>query len=514
MQIDIIDVMPLYDKAFWLISFFLIGVLLGSVTQGVGRAMMIGVLLTALLALLLFIANRRTLAVLSLTIILGLGYFQWFTANHQQSFTAPIGRSEKFVGMVERVKMSGESQAVDVRLLPHQSVILSDSEESRSFGIPQDDRNINYEGLIRVTLKMYPTVAYGDVISFTGTLKSIDGPSRGYFAKEGIGATASFPKRVEIIGRGQGLRIKAVLFSIRDYVQASFERVLSPQQAVLMTGLVLGKSGGFDKEFTEKLKTTGTTHLVALSGYNIAVIINGLFFLLGFLINRRYAVWICIVAVIGFVVMTGAEASVVRAAIMATIMVIAERTSRLYSVRNAIAVTALVMILVNPNILVFDIGFRLSFMALIGIVYVKPAIEQFFKVNEEAGILEWRKNLVTTVAAQLTVLPILLSSFGLFSPLAIVTNVLLLAFIPYTMTLGFFIILAGAISQYLAFVVALPARLLLGYELGVINLFSKITFGFTIEHFPFVASLIYYGALFGFIVYVRSRTRTTPQYDF
>lgn len=199
---------------------------------------------------------------------------------------------------------------------------------------------------------------------------------------------------------------------------------------------------------------------------------------------------------------------------MATIMVIAERTSRLYSVRNAIAVTALVMILVNPNILVFDIGFRLSFMALIGIVYVKPAIEQFFKVNEEAGILEWRKNLVTTVAAQLTVLPILLSSFGLFSPLAIVTNVLLLAFIPYTMTLGFFIILAGAISQYLAFVVALPARLLLGYELGVINLFSKITFGFTIEHFPFVASLIYYGALFGFIVYVRSRTRTTPQYDF
>jgi len=478
--------MPLHDKAFWLISFFLFGILLGSVMQGAGRMMIIGVLLTALLALFLFMTHRRTLAVLSLTIILGIGYFQWYGANHRELFTAPIGKSAEFVGMVEKVKISGESQAVDLQ--------LSDA---------------SYAGEIRVTLKMYPTVTYGDIISFVGVLKPIEGQSQGYFAKEGIGATVSFPKELNIIARGKGSRIKSSLFGIRDYVQASFERVFSPQQAVLMTGLVLGKSGGFNKEFTEKLKITGTTHLVALSGYNIAVIINGLFSLLGFLINRRYAVWICIVAVIGFVVMTGAEASVVRAAIMATIMVIAERTSRLYSVRNAIAVTALVMILVNPNILVFDIGFQLSFMALIGIVYVKPALQQFFRMKEESGFLEWRKNLVTTVAAQIAVLPILLSSFGLFSPLAIVTNVLLLTFIPYTMGLGFFIILANLLSSYLAFVVALPARFLLGYELGIINLFSKINFGFTIESFPIFAAVLYYALLFGFIVYAKRRSTKT-----
>ncbi len=475
--------MPLHDKTFWAISFFLIGVLLASVMQGAQRATVIGVLLTALLALFLFVANRRTLAILSLVVILGLGYFQWFTAAHDNAFTAPIGKQVIFTGMVERVKISGESQAADVRLQQE------------------------YDGLVRVTLKMYPTVAYGDILSFTGTLKTIDGPSQGYFEKEGIGATTSFPKKLEITAHDRGSGIKAALFSIRDSVQASFERALPPRQAVLMTGLVLGKSGGFDKEFTEKLKITGTTHLVALSGYNIAVIINGLFFLLGFLINRRYAVWLCIVAVIGFVVMTGAEASVVRAAIMATIMVIAERTSRLYSVRNAIVATALVMTLVNPNILVFDIGFQLSFMALLGIVYVKPAIERMFRMKDEPGILEWRKNLVTTVAAQLTVLPILLASFGLLSPLAIITNMLLLAFIPYTMTIGFFIVLASFISPYFAFVVALPARVLLGYELGIIDLFSRIDIGFTIERFPLFLSVGYYVLLFGAVVYSTGRAK-------
>jgi len=444
------------------------------------------VLVTVLIALFLFLMGRQTMAIFSLVIVVGLLYFHWFSLRYAQQFTAPLGQKVSIVGLVGKVSESGESQRADLQ--------LSDQ----------------YQGKIRVTLPLYPEVKYGDVLEFEAGLNAIDGPSQGYFKKEGINATAVFPKNVEIVEHNQGVPIKAGLLAIRDYVQDSFGRVLAPSQATLMTGLVFGKSGGFDKEFSEKLKATGTTHLVALSGYNIAVVINSLFLILGFLINRRQSVWICIIAVVGFVVMTGAESSVVRAAIMAIILVIAERSSRIYSMRNAVVVTAFLMVMINPRILVFDIGFQLSFLALLGIVYLKPAIDTYFRVSSKSSFLGWRENLTTTVAAQLMVLPILFSSFGFFSPLSVITNVLLLSFIPYTMGLGFFIVLAGLLSYYLAFLVALPARLLLGYELAVINLFAKIPFGFTVENFPGIIGALYYFIVIAFILYVRWRDQVTP----
>jgi competence protein ComEC len=365
-------------------------------------------------------------------------------------------------------------------------------------------------GRVQVSFRPFPHLQYGDLVRFRAALELPDVRFRGYFLKEQIGAVAAFPSELSILSHDAGSPLKARLFQIRSYVEEQFFKALPPQAATLMTGLVLGKSGGFSKQFMEKLKTTGTTHLVALSGYNIAIIIKSLLYTFGFAVNRRYAVYLCILMIIAFVVMTGAEASVVRAAIMASIMIIAERSSRAYSVRNAIAVTALVMVLYNPAVLASDIGFQLSFLALMGIVYLQPAMERFFKAPEGAGWFGWRNNLFATCAAQLAVLPILLGNFGFFSPISLVTNVLLLSAVPVTMGLGFGMVLGSLISPFLTHLLAVPARLLLEYELAVIDLFAKISWGFQTDGLPIVLGVLYYAGLAGFVMYV-SRVRQIAQ---
>ena len=108
------------------------------------------------------------------------------------------------------------------------------------------------------------------------------------------------------------------------------------------------------------MSQSGTTHLVALSGYNITVIAIAVSTLLSYFLRRRIVFWLSILTIIAFVLMTGAEASVVRAAIMGGIILLAKQIGRIHSMRNAIVFAALLMVLFNPKILRFDIGFQLS----------------------------------------------------------------------------------------------------------------------------------------------------------
>ena len=477
--------MALYDRAFWLMSFFLIGVAAESLLTGVRAAVIIILLATALLALFLFLRGKVVIGCFSLLIIVGCWYANWFTTSRERAVAIPFDQRKVLTGLVVRVAQSGSGQRTDI------------------------DLTSPYNGMIRAAMPAFPGLIYGDQVTFTGTPQSIVGPSAGYLRKEGVSATINKPSGVSIESHGNGSTIKARLFTIRTGVESIISRVFTPAQATLMTGLILGKSGGFSKEFTEQLKATGTTHLVALSGYNIAVIVNGLLLVLGFVLHRRYAVWLCVIAVIGFVIMTGAEASVVRAAIMATIMIIAERASRVYAVRNAVLATAVVMVLANPQVLVFDIGFQLSFLALLGIVYVQPALATIFRIpSDKPSFFKWRENLLTTTAAQLAVLPILLINFGFFSPLAIITNVLLLSAVPATMFIGLIVIGAYLLSPHLAFIASLPARLLLNYELSIISIFSKIPLGFTIGKLPVLVSSMYYVGLVYLVIRARRQLQS------
>jgi len=476
--------MRLHDRAFFAAFFFLIGVLAATFINSWQNKFLVAALIAILLGAAFFILNKKTLGFLSVFLLIGAAYYFVFDL-WQQKINIPFDEKRTFSGLVQDVSSAENKQDL---------VVLLNS--------PQN-------GKIKITTGRYPSFNYGDVIKFEGIVKKPLEKSIDYLAKDGIFGTSGFPK-TDLIAQNQGSFIKSQLFKIKTFAESSFKKVLPPDKASFLAGLTLGETAEFSKEFKEKLKLTGTSHLVALSGYNVTIIVQAVTFLLAFLLfglarSRLLVFILSTLAILGFVIMTGAEASVVRAAIMAGIVLLANQVNRVYSFRNAVTFAALFMVLINPKVLVFDLGFQLSFAALLGIVYLKPAITKFFKVKAAPGFLSWRENLLTTISAQMAVLPILLGSFGFFSPIAILTNILILTVVPTTIALGFLVIFLSLFSHYFAQIIAWIANVFLGYEIGLISFFSTFRYGITVSKFSPVFAVIYAGLLIGFILWMKRR---------
>ncbi|MDP1706858.1 MAG: ComEC/Rec2 family competence protein [bacterium] len=355
-------------------------------------------------------------------------------------------------------------------------------------------------GRILVNLPLYPFIEYGDVLELKGSIKNLpdDGYGR-YLAKERLVGVIDFPE-INIIDRSRGNILKEFLFSFRNKVIGVFQRFLPGPQAAFLSGLTLGERGEFSDSFNESLKRSGTTHLVALSGYNITVLATAVLTVFLNFFRRRIALILASLAIIGFVIMTGAEASVVRAGIMGLLVILAQQSGRIYSFRNATALVALVMVLVNPKILVFDVGFQLSFLALIGIVYLKPLFLNSTTAGQKKSFLNWRDNFWTTTSAQLAVLPILFLNFGYFSLNSILANLLVLELVPLMMALGFLLAGVSFVSNYLSWLLVWPIHFLLSIAMAIIDFFGRwawlwemeFNFGFLILYYLITGSAIWF----------------------
>jgi competence protein ComEC len=234
--------------------------------------------------------------------------------------------------------------------------------------------------------------------------------------------------------------------------------------------------------------------LVALSGYNIAIIVVCSWLVFGSLFPRKYVFWVTGISVLFFVLMVGGAASVIRAAIMGFLALIARETGRPYHMRNSITCAAAGMAIFNPTILRWDLGFQLSFLSLCGITYISPRIFDFLG-SKEGSFLNWKENAAATIGAQMAVVPLLALTFGSFSPLSIVANILILGLVPATMLLGFILSAIGLLIPSGAALLALPSHLILGYERFIIKFFAGISPAFPRSFTWFVLIGLAYAAL-------------------
>jgi len=469
---------------FWVVFFFLGGLGLYGALEGSPLQVHIFIFCCVTLCVLLFFLRKRLHALLSLCAVIGALYYSFFSAHALSkaallTYDVPVQLS----GVVTRVVLYETTAQIDVRI------------------------SVPTQTAIRITVPLYEAVSYGDRVTVATTLEHPPDELRQYYVKEGVSAVARFPKELLVTGHNQGSAIKSVLLRLREHLRERLSRVFSGEQAVLIDGLLLGKSSGFSRELKDMLQKTGTTHIVALSGYNIALIASGIMNLLKALhLTYRARIFIIIIVLCGFVLMTGAEASVVRASLMAAIVLCGSYVGRQHSTYQSIVVAALLMVLANPYILIGDVGFQLSFLALLGIVYLQPVVSTLLNLSGDGGFLGWKTIVLTTCCAQIAVLPLLLSSFGFFPLLSVLTNLLLLIFIPLTTALGFIVLFVSFFSQTLALLVSLPVKLLLGYELAVIHFFSQFDISFTLAP-SLMVGCIYYAVLVIPIVYV---TKTHP----
>ena len=423
----------LHDKAFYFALFFIIGIAAAS--------MGVSVWLTLLAALIIstsgLLFKRKYAAIFVLITFLGFFYLNLYDVIHKENI--PFGEQASLSGVVFREPKHGlKSEQIDIRL----------SEP--------------YKGEVRVYTEPSRDFSYGDIVEM-----------RGIIEKSPTGRlNIALSPDIKIIGKDTGIGLKAGLFKLKASLVANLNAVLPPQEAALMSGILFGERAEFTEKLEDAMKKSGTTHIVALSGYNVAIIGVTLSAVLAYFMSRRRAFYLSMLAIPAFVIMTGAQASVVRAGIMGMVMLVAERQSRIYSFRNAITLTAFAMLLLSPRLLVFDLGFQLSFAALLGIIYLYPLLKKYFRLSDKEGILGWRRNLFQTLSAQLAVAPIILTSFGYFSPTALFANVLILEFIPITMLLGFAVSVLGFVSFSLSLVVGWITSVFLSYEIFIINLFS------------------------------------------
>jgi competence protein ComEC len=471
-----------YDVLFYGVLFFLIGVMLASLCWKIWIIAATFLVAAVFICCWLFQQKRRFiwLAGLAFLMMIGALYYTWDDLQFRK-FNIIFDQKTVFAGVIvddPSVKTGGQEATLKL-------------EEP-------------FSGNILLKLSRYPEFRYGDELRLEGVIKKPEaGAYADYLAKERTIGISSFAK-VEVIGSGRGSAVKAFLFGIKRSIIASFQKVLPGREAAFLTGLTLGGQSEFSDEFKNAMKLSGTTHLVALSGYNITIIVWFVMGILVYFVKRRYAFIATIFFIIAFVMMAGAEASVVRAAIMGLIVLLAREAGRVYDLRNAVVLAGLAMVLQNPKVLAFDVGFQLSFLAVLGIVYLRPALANILKAREEPGLFSWRDNLLTTTAAQLAVAPLLIASFGKMSLTSLVANVLILDVIPLTMGLGFIIAAAAFFSYYFSLVLAWVVWIFLVYEIFIINLFAKLSIPFS-PGIGWATATIYYAGIIFLIIYARRK---------
>lgn len=475
--------MRIHESTFWGIIFFLAGVFIvpSSSLSGITVITTLLIMIGGVVAYKKRSVRIRWFIGLMGLVIIGAMYWTGYNVHQKNKIVPLLGRQTTVLGHVKAVRRSEKSQQLIVRL---------DGQKG---------------GTVSVTARPYPVLQYGDRIKATGRVKSPDEKSRTYLLKSGIFATMQFPE-ITVLKEHDGNRVMTWLLGIKQKSIAIYGRLLPANEAALLAGITLGERAEFSAEFKQQMANSGTTHLVALSGYNISVVAEAILLMCGVMMRRKAAFYVTLAAVGTFVVMAGAEASVVRAAIMGSIVLLASYIGRAHSMRNAIAVSACAMVLWNPNVLRYDLGFQLSFLALMGIVYMKPYIDAIIK-RENAGILEWRENLSGTLSAQLMVAPVLMQAVGTFSWIALLSNILILMFIPVTMGLGFMTVALGFVAGPLAFIPAWIVSLLLKYEIAIIELLGSYK-GVSMQ-MTALRVFVYYVIAGGIVLYLQKRKKTT-----
>lgn len=350
---------------------------------------------------------------------------------------------------------------------------------------------------ILLTTNLYPEYRYDDELKITGFLKNppiLDGFNyRDYLKKDGVYSTMNFPG-IELTASGSESALMKFPLYFKDKFRAAAEKFLSPPQSGILEALAFGDESELSADWKNKLNITGTRHIAAVSGMNVTIIgflILSFFIGLGFW--RQQAFFISIFMLALYILMVGAPSSALRAGIMAGILMTGQYFGRLSYATRAVVFAAAVMLIFNPFLLKLDIGFQLSFLAILGLIFFQPIFSAGLKKIPEPKILPLKTTFSATLSAQIFAAPVLLYNFGYISALSPLTNILIVPLLAPITILIFIFGISAMIFAPLGVIFYLPLWLSLSYIVGVVNLFSRLSFAaLTLENLHWIWLLISY----------------------
>lgn len=301
-----------------------------------------------------------------------------------------------------------------------------------------NNKTFTTSGQVLVEAFVTADVSYGDRIRATGLLSA---PAAGdtfsyadYLGRQGVFTMMSFAG-IEVIDSGHGSPFHAALLDLKHTVQDDIARTLPEPQAGLLTGILLGNERGISPQLAEDFYRVGAVHIVAISGFNMIVISAIVMCVLeGIFRRRRRLIVLCsILFIVIYTIFVGASPSIMRAALMSSLLIIGRQLKRNCYVPASLAFATLLLSIADPNVLL-DIGFQLSFFAVLGLgLFADPLSRVFrawlgkrFSVPVANGIHTFlNEPLITSTVAQISTLPLIVLYFGRLSLVALPVNLLI-----------------------------------------------------------------------------------------
>ncbi len=343
------------------------------------------------------------------------------------------------------------------------------SERSRRYVVQPEASAVGQ--VVLVTLP-YPGYRYGDRLRVS--CKNVEVVDFAGYTNQGVWRQCTFPD-LELVARS-GWSLRGSLLELKYGVGAYMQNLLNEPYAALAAGMLWGDYSKLPQSTIDAFRRTGTSHLLAVSGYNVMVLSEILFtVLIAVGLWRKQASWVVVGVLILFTLFTGAEASVVRAAIMASLLIAARLLARKPDRVNVLLGTAAAMLLFGPR-LVLDLGFQLSFGAMAGLMFVAPVFEQQFSLLPEVWGL--RQSVAQTMAATVVTLPIILVRLDQLSLVSPFANVLLGPVVVLVFALGLPLLVLGMV-QWLAAPLAWALTAVLYYVITVVESLASLPWAWT-----------------------------------
>lgn len=293
----------------------------------------------------------------------------------------------------------------------------------------------------------------GDRIRATGKLFPMRGSNQARMAYT----------QLEVVGQGNQFIDKLT----RTFT-TGMQNALPEPQASFGLGLLVGQRTNLPQQIILQLTMVGLIHIVAVSGYNLTILVRAAQKLR---INSKYQrTMLALALIVGFILVTGFSASIVRAAVVSVLSLWAWYYGRDLRPLLIIAFAAALTGLYNPFYVWSDLGWYLSFLAFFGVLIIAPLIVVRFKKAPSVLTIV----LIETLCAEIMTLPLIMMTFGQMSLVALLANLLVVPLIPAAMLLSAVAAIAGAVTPATTGWFAWPANLLLTYILDVVHILSSI----------------------------------------
>jgi len=350
--------------------------------------------------------------------------------------------------------------------------------------------NFWQSSLIQIKTRAVPEFSYGDTLQISGKVSRQDYTSRQ--SKTSVWVVL-YPK---IKARTQG--ILPIFAGVRQYAINFCQHSFSSQYSGLLLGILFGIKNGVSYSTAQALSNTGLSHLLVIDGMKITLFIGFVIAFTGAIFERRLALIISILCVIGYMILSGLEISAIRAGVMGIAALSAKLWGRQYTGIHTLLLTGGLLLLWDP-LLIENVGFQLSVLATGGIILIKPLIPLKGIFLDDISI---------TIAAQIATLPILLATFGNYGLLSVPVHALVLWVIPPIMIISAAAIVISFIFQPLGVIVAQLSLPLLWYFRTVAMYFGKLNWSLQITYFPIVFTVAYYMLLIAGILFFNTRSKT------